>query len=332
MLAVALVALLSAASSKPVPWVVLVRSDGTTPAGWTDALQEAARGAAEGTAVKVVPPPAISLDEAQLTLGCGSWSATCAGRIASTMSATTALVVELKAGASETETITWSVVSSSGAMQRRPEAADLPDRGEAGLLVAKHCVAAAIRGTRPTVVVVTTDAPGAQVIIDDVARGKTPLTLVDELTPGPHRLRLSLDGRAPAGRALDVKAGTTYRVDVVLGANPIGTLQPTIGDEPSTTSPGPVVAWTMVGVGAAALVAAAGTGGYWAYQYVDLSKKIAQTNDKGLVVGITQHDADKANGLISALTITTATLVGVGALVAGTGVGLLFVPNEDESP
>jgi len=330
-LGVLLAAWCATAAAKPVPWVVLVRSDGAEPAAWSEALQSAAREAADGTSVRVVPPPAISLDEVQLTLGCGSWSNTCAGRVAGTMNAGVALVVELAKAQSEDEQIAWTVVSAAGNVIRERQTATLPDRGDAGLQAAQRYVAAAIRGARPTVVIVTADLPGAEVFVDGSRRGATPLTLIDDVTPGPHEIRVTYEARAPATRKVEVKAGATNRYELVLGANPPPPLSPSVGTELPNGQVSPVVAWSTVGLGGASIVGAGAVGLVWLAQARDLEDRLAQRDERGAVIGISQVDAFAQSDRITALAVTTLGLVGVGTLLVGTGAALLLV-GADEGP
>jgi len=55
----------------------------------------------------------------------------------------------------------------------------------------------------------------ARVVIDGRAYGKTPV-LVPELAPGPHTVRLEMDGYAPSSTSVTVRAGEQARVSVSL--------------------------------------------------------------------------------------------------------------------
>lgn len=69
----------------------------------------------------------------------------------------------------------------------------------------------------PGSVSVATQPEGAQVLMDGEPAGVTPLTL-DGLTPGPHRLELSLDGYDAEERVLTVESGGRAEVAVTLSA------------------------------------------------------------------------------------------------------------------
>lgn len=67
----------------------------------------------------------------------------------------------------------------------------------------------------PGAVAVTSEPPGATVVVDGENQGRTPLRL-DALTPGPHRFEISLDGYDPVERVVTVTAGETEELTVPL--------------------------------------------------------------------------------------------------------------------
>jgi hypothetical protein len=69
---------------------------------------------------------------------------------------------------------------------------------------------------------VSTEPAGATVVVDGEPRGQTPIT-VDALSPGEHRLEVSLDGYDPADRITTVVGGE--RADVAIALTP-GTPRP----------------------------------------------------------------------------------------------------------
>lgn len=64
------------------------------------------------------------------------------------------------------------------------------------------------------VLTVTTTPPGADVLVDGQPVGVSPVEL--ELPPGPHEVRVSLDGHADAARELAVVAGRSYQLELTL--------------------------------------------------------------------------------------------------------------------
>lgn len=61
---------------------------------------------------------------------------------------------------------------------------------------------------------VTTDPAGAQVIVDRVLKGKSPLEA--KLSPGEHTLTLKLDGMRPYSKSLKLRAGVTRKFEATL--------------------------------------------------------------------------------------------------------------------
>lgn len=63
---------------------------------------------------------------------------------------------------------------------------------------------------------VMTNVPGADVRIDDELVGKTPLPAPVLISVGRHKVEVSLAGREPQSRIIDVAAGDTFRQEIVL--------------------------------------------------------------------------------------------------------------------
>jgi hypothetical protein len=229
----------SAAAVRPKPraakWVTLVHTTGPVPADWAGSLRAAAEGADSGRTW--MPPPSLSLDELMLTLGCASWDAACAGQAASLLGADNALSIDVAAGGSGA-TVQIASVARTGAVVGDPEKVDvsLDDDGRA---IAAAWVAGAVKGARPTILVVSADLPGTEVLIDGEARGVTPLTLVDVVAPGEHALVLRREGRAPLSRTITVAAGAITREGGALSQGPEMKSTPTVGEAPPTPLPAP---------------------------------------------------------------------------------------------
>jgi hypothetical protein len=196
-------------------WVVLVKSDGSVPSSWEEGLQEAVKTAANSSKVKWVPPPQVSLEDAQLALGCGGWDAPCVGQIAGMMNADAALVLEIeKKGRGAW--ISSQVVSSSGESRSNKQRCEVPDRGETGLQVARAVAASAVTGKPVTVLTATTDVAGAEDFVDGKKHGKTPLTLAGMLSTGSHTVEFRMEGRAPVTQKVNVQAGKVTKVGAVM--------------------------------------------------------------------------------------------------------------------
>lgn len=118
--------------------------------------------------------------------------------------------------------------------------------GEVQALVAAQ--AAALRGRLDAlsldvpILVVTTDPPGARAFVDDVEVGTTPLEL--PVAPGTHRVRVTLPGHVTAERVVEGAAGLRTHAALELAVAPASR-------RASRLRAG---GWSMVGIGAAALV------------------------------------------------------------------------------
>jgi hypothetical protein len=73
-------------------------------------------------------------------------------------------------------------------------------------------------------IVVQSTPPGAQVSLNGRYAGDTPLDLPD-LVPGTYRVRIESRGYLPAEKSVDLAAGDTDMVDVVLQPAPVPTMQ-----------------------------------------------------------------------------------------------------------
>lgn len=355
----ALAGALLLASQAPSSWVVLVKTDGSVPPSWNQNLQDAVRSAAESSgAVKWVPPPAVSLEDAQLALGCGEWGLPCVGQIASMMNADKALLIEIEVRG-EGAWMTHQLVTSSGARERAPVRFELPDRGRDGLKVARVVAAAAVTGKPITVVMLKTDVPGAEVFLDGERVGKTPLTLADQVTPGPHRVELRLEGRAPVTQNIDVRAGEVTRVGAVMGAGGAGVVEPVVGaggdvqEDPPPPGSADVAGidplFGYLTLGAAAAVALVGGGlylGYLGYWQSKLPRPCGSAEE--LALNPSERSCESQREAVERLSregkeieATMSTLYGsmivaeiVAAALALTGVGLviaaLLSPPPDE--
>lgn len=329
-LLVGLLAVLPARAEKEA-WIVLVRSDGAMPASWRPAIQEAARkAAASSEKVAWQEPPAVSLEEAELALGCRGWGAPCAGQIATMMNAGAALVVEIE-GDGPGATLRTAVVSAAGdARAGTHKEAKLPDRGAQGLAIAQAHVVGAIRGSPPTIVVIDSDMPGVDVAIDGVKSGRTPLTLVDELPPGEHRVTLSREGRAPFSTTIDVVAGKASSFTFPMGAGGPAPMQPTVGTSPPSSTVMPMVAYATTGAGAVLALAAAGLGAGYGYTYLE-RKRIADDAVNGVVQTPGQMPRYKLmEDLAIWLAVGGVTAAAGSAVFLGTGLALLLAPPDGE--
>lgn len=252
------------ARKKPETWVALVHTTGEVPAGWAGALRSAAESVTDQRTW--LPPPELSLDEIQLTLGCATWGPACAGQATSLIGATNALVIEVSRD-QHGVVVQIDGVSGTGAVVGDGERVEVAANDD-GLAIASAWVVGAVRGARPTVLVVTADLEGTEVVLDNTPVGVTPLTLVNRVSPGAHSLLLRREARAPLSRSIVVQPGTVNREHGMLAAGPPMKSVPAVGEAPpaplpklpasssSSSSPSPLVlaGFGLGGVGAIATI------------------------------------------------------------------------------
>ena len=239
-----------AAAGKKMPstaWVALVHASGDAPAAWAAPLQQAAQAAAGER--KWMPPPSTALDELQLALGCAEWDAACASHVAESVGAGNAVVVSLAGGGSGV-VVGATVVNADGVVTATAETLALTSTTKDDRHAAERWIASFVRGARPAVLVVTSDLPGDEVLVDGVLVGRTPATIVD-VAAGPHALQVRRAGRAPVQRTVTIAAATTVRENAVLGgARPNAGVSPTVGTEAATPSSTTAsTAWGLAGIG-----------------------------------------------------------------------------------
>lgn len=263
LLALALLGSSSSTAARPKPraarWVTLVHTTGAVPADWAGSLRAAAEGADSGRTW--MAPPSLSLDELTLTLGCAAWDAACAGQVASLLGADNAFSIDVVASGSGAA-VRITSVARTGSVVGEPGRVEvsLDDDGRA---IAAAWVVGAVKGARPTILVVTADLAGTEVLIDGEPRGVTPLTLVDVVPPGEHILLLRREGRAPLSRTITVAAGAITREGGALTQGPEMKSTPTVGEAPPTPLPAPPdggippMAIAGFGIGGAGVVAGA---------------------------------------------------------------------------
>ncbi len=214
-----------ALSGAPSKWVALVHTTGDVPSSWRQSLREAAELNKQGGSW--APPPAVTLDEAQLALGCSGWTHQCAGQIAAMTGAAVALVIDVEAKDPGVVLIVQAV-KSNGANLGSEERLELPGRTDKDLEFAKDFVKNQ-KAQRSGYLLVDSDVPGADVSLDGAARGKTPWKeLVDA---GEHRLIVSAEGRAPYTKTIKVKPGVlTSEIVPLSAAGPAVGVTPTVGE------------------------------------------------------------------------------------------------------
>lgn len=138
------------------------------------------------------------------------------------------------------------------------------DEGGAKVPAARHKeVAASIEELRRKVgtLKITSNVEGAEVLLDDVSAGVTPLAAPIVVNVGRHKLSATSTGYTPVTRAVDV-AGTT-ETPVALDLEKIAPVVTTVIEAPKEPQKlgTPTIVWVMLGITAGSGVAAGVTGG-----------------------------------------------------------------------
>lgn len=341
------------AAGKKAQWVALIQVRGDAPASWSDALRAAAE--AEGKDRTWVPPPAVSIADAQLALGCTGWNDQCAGQIASMTGAAMALVVDVNGSGRGVDVSVMTVKAGGGAVEK-VDTLSLAGKNAADLELAKELIRSVLRGQTPSWLFLDTDVPKAEVWLDGEKIGETPFR--GSIKDGDHTVVLRQEGKAPVTIQFSVKPGQTYRDTRSLGAagpaveikpevapdngngnkpdplQPENPPPPPAAEAPSTTT----VGWSLVGVGGALGLAGVV---FLTATAVDVTARepcdadpvngclpsrpmlfgIYATNQRGALF---EHQAVWFGGSAAAL--------GVGGLLVATGVMLAVPPDEDATP
>jgi hypothetical protein len=182
---------------------------------------------------------------------------------------------------------------------------------------------------------VVTDPPGAEVAVDDVVLGRTPLAEPLLVAAGRPRVSVTLAGYAPATKVVEVAAmeTVTVRIDLqsLTAAGPaparpefdLSARLPPPSAPPQTGGPGvPVVPWVITG----ALAVAAGTVGALALRSAADLKQQRE--------GWVPHSADlhRQSTRVKRLALATDVLIGSALLAAGvsTVLSLTAFPDKNE--
>ncbi|NUN13047.1 MAG: PEGA domain-containing protein [Myxococcales bacterium] len=173
---------------------------------------------------------------------------------------------------------------------------------------------------------VRSDAPNAQVIVDDVTTAPAPIEnwLLDA---GKHSIVVTADGVGRSQHVVTVSSGEETVLDVSLMPAPAVVNTTASGDEPMGDLE--IWGWSILGAGAAIAI---GGGVMLALGHADADEvNGAETDPNGVIVGLAQPDAFDLEE-----SAKWKSQAGVGLLAAGgaavvTGVVLLLVDAADDN-
>lgn len=175
---------------------------------------------------------------------------------------------------------------------------------------------------------ITTDKPGAEVTVDDVVVGTTPLPEPVVVSAGRRRISATLPGQPPVSRAVDVAGSDTLTVALEFGT-PVAARPPTasapreeapVGVKTEAAPKGvPWVAWGTTG----GLAAAAGVCGVLA---LGASKDL---DTKRGTFGVTREELDDASKKTKQFALMTDVLLGATVVSAGVSTWLTLTRGSD---
>lgn len=152
---------------------------------------------------------------------------------------------------------------------------------------------------RVATIEVTTRAPGVEITVDDVARGRTPLTIV--VSAGRRKVAANQPGKPPVVQVIDVAGGDTKKVTLEVAD------EPKEQDKPRSVPPAP---WIVMGVLTAGAV---------------VTGSLALGASSGLQDELAKRPGDKdaissAKSKTFALALTTDILAGSALVMAGVSI------------
>jgi tetratricopeptide (TPR) repeat protein len=199
---------------------------------------------------------------------------------------------------------------------------------------------------------ITTDRPGARILVDGREIGRTPLAKPVRVTPGAHDISAVFEGAPTATRSIEVREAERRAIVFTFApapaASPAPLLpspapreppQPVRRDEPvrradpKSSGPWRTVGYVLTGAGVA--VAAGGVGHYlwnqgrhddWESEQAKLKKGPTSPSYHDLVVA----NNERADSIEGASGVTVGLFVASGALLAG-GITLIVVDPGSEA-
>ncbi len=197
--------------------------------------------------------------------------------------------------------------------------------GGAKITAARHKeVSAAVDELRHKVgtLKVTASVPGAEITVDDVVVGVSPLASPVVVNAGRRKLGAQASGYTPAQRVVDVAA--TEETAVSLDLPKIDVSGPRVEPPPPPKAGPPLAAWVTLSVTGAGVVAAIVTGS------IAVSAHSTLNHDLGTFPGNAQSIAD-AQSRTRTFAVTTDVLIGITAAAAvATGALFFVVPRLTE--
>jgi hypothetical protein len=189
---------------------------------------------------------------------------------------------------------------------------------------------------------VSVDRPGAEVHVDSVVVGTSPLASDVYVDVGPHRVRAVLGGAVSPELRVDALAGETYKLELALpqaaSENPQPQASPgleatAVAPGPSTHSPSYAPAIVAASVGGVALVGGIVALVVSSNQHANAQDRLAQLGDPNACGGgMSAENAaachDIASQADSSQTLRTLSFVGFGTALVGGALTYVLWPKS----
>ena len=184
----------------------------------------------------------------------------------------------------------------------------------------KEAVEAEIKKLKPRIATVSikSNVEGAEVTIDDIPRGKTPITGL-LLSAGSHHMSVTKGGKIPVTRVIDVAGATTPTIDVEL-LDAGGTKEVIVRDV-GERSKFTTLSWVGLGVGGALVVGGTVTG--------ILALGAASDLKNQQYVGDPSSEAKSLQTKTKTLRVTSDILLATGLVTLGTTLYLTLTRNTE---
>jgi hypothetical protein len=203
----------------------------------TDALRQRA---AATSGIKVLP--AKDLIEIKMVFGCDENAPSCMAQAGKSLNADKLLYGTLRKGKGrEGISVALKLLDVQLAAVERQVNDEVPRRslapGAVQQMAARYFAQLVPVAAKP-VLTVTSSPAGATVEIDGQAAGTTPVTLRD-LTPGSHEVRVTMAGRRPFLRTIELRPGGNFEVAAPLEVDGVATTTTTTTTTTTGTPPPP---------------------------------------------------------------------------------------------
>lgn len=211
------------------------------PENLAGALTDALRQRAAATAgVRVLP--AKDLIEIKMVFGCDENAPSCMAQAGKSLNADKLLYGTLRKGKGRDGiSVALKLLDVKLGTVERQVSDEVPRRslapGAVQQMAARYFTQLVTVATKPVLTVSSTPS-GAMVDVDGQSAGPTPVTLRD-LAPGTHDVKVTMAGRKPFGRTVELLPGGTFEVTAALESATVATTTTTVTPTPTPTPPPP---------------------------------------------------------------------------------------------